>query len=322
MIRSPRFTTPRPPARSRTAAPAALLALPVFLLAACEAPEPPTPGIVVEDVGFETPESIQWDEVNDWYVVSNINGNPVEKADNGFISRLSPEGEVLDLHWIDGRDEDVTLHAPKGIAFRGDVLWVADIDCVRGFHRETGEPLERLCIEGATFLNGLAVDEERGILYVTDTGMTLENGELVATGTDAVYEDPPDGEVSVLAEGEELGGPNGITWSDRGLIVAAFRSGELYALHPTGEKFQMMEPGDRQLDGLVALPDRGFLVSDWVEGVVFRIHAGGTLSTVLSGIEAPADIGFDAQRGMVLIPLFMDDAVRMIEIELDMEPGM
>ena len=36
--------------------------------------------------------------------VSNRNGGPGDMDDNGFISRVSPDGRVLDLKWIDGTD--------------------------------------------------------------------------------------------------------------------------------------------------------------------------------------------------------------------------
>ena len=63
---------------------------------------------------MSTPESALHDPEADVYLVSNINGGPCDRDDNGFISRVSPDGQVLDLKWIDGADPGVTLHAPKG----------------------------------------------------------------------------------------------------------------------------------------------------------------------------------------------------------------
>src|SRR5437764_1461290 len=55
---------------------------------------PPSPGAtkltVVE--GFLTPESVLHDPVQDIYFVSNINGSPTAKDNNGFISRVRPDG--------------------------------------------------------------------------------------------------------------------------------------------------------------------------------------------------------------------------------------
>ena len=62
---------------------------------------------------MSTPESALHDPEADVYLVSNINGGPGDRDDNGFISRVSPDGQVLDLKWIDGADPGVTLHAPR-----------------------------------------------------------------------------------------------------------------------------------------------------------------------------------------------------------------
>src|SRR5712691_7878176 len=90
--------------------------------------------------GFLTPESVLHDPVQDIYFVSNINGSPTAKDNNGFISRVRPDGAVENLKFIEGGHGGVTLNAPKGLAIRGDTLWVADIDVVRSFDAKTGAP--------------------------------------------------------------------------------------------------------------------------------------------------------------------------------------
>ena len=80
------------------------------------------PPVVIEvtDAGFSVPESMLHDGVADVYLVSNINGSALEADGNGFISRVAPSGEVLELKWIDGEAEGVTLNGPKGMAIVGD----------------------------------------------------------------------------------------------------------------------------------------------------------------------------------------------------------
>ena len=112
-------------------------------------------GVSVSE-GLETPESVLWDEKADIYLVSNINGDPSAHDGNGFISRITPEGRMETLKWIDGATPGVRLNAPKGLAIVGDTLYVADIDTVRAFHRVTGQPLGARAVPGSTFLNDLA----------------------------------------------------------------------------------------------------------------------------------------------------------------------
>ncbi|MGH7718701.1 MAG: hypothetical protein ACREON_07655, partial [Gemmatimonadaceae bacterium] len=85
--------------------------------------------------GFSTPESVLYDAEADAYFVSNINGSPGERDNNGFISRVRADGTVDSMRFIAGGRGGVTLNAPKGMALVGDTLWVTDIDAVRAFHR-------------------------------------------------------------------------------------------------------------------------------------------------------------------------------------------
>src|SRR5262245_1011797 len=134
-------------------------------------------------VGFQAPESVLYDEADDIYLVSNINGNPTDKDDNGFISKVGPDGTVQMLKWIDGASESVTLNAPKGLAIHADTLFVADIDSVRAFSRTTGAPLGARGVKGASLLNDVSVGSD-GVLYVTDTGV---KPDFTPSGTAAVY---------------------------------------------------------------------------------------------------------------------------------------
>lgn len=131
--------------------------------------------IDVRGVGFMTPECVVWDKAADVYLVSNIHGHSLHKDDNGFISRVRPDGTVEALKWIDGTKEEVTLHAPKGMAIMRDSLWVTDIDVVRQFDLKSGRPLGEIAVEGASFLNDVAfaghAEHEGANLIVTDTGL-------------------------------------------------------------------------------------------------------------------------------------------------------
>jgi hypothetical protein len=125
-------------------------------------PPPPPPAPVATKVavveGFLTPESVKYDSAQDVYFVSNINGGPLAKDNNGFISRVRPDGAIENLKFIEGAHNGVTLNAPKGLALRGDTLWVADIDVVRAYDAKTGVPRDSVSLAslGAVFLNDIA----------------------------------------------------------------------------------------------------------------------------------------------------------------------
>ena len=284
----------------------------VVALAGCATEEagdtPPASegGITVAGVGLSTPEAVLHDAVADVYLVSNIAGAPTDVDGNGFISRLSPDGEVLDLRWIDGADEGVELNAPKGMEILGDSLYVADLDCVRIFLRTTGAPAGRFCFRDATFLNDVAVDQNR-TLYVTDTGMRAGPQGLEPSGTAAIYRFFTDGRWARITSGEELGNPNGIAVGSRGVFVVTFGSGEVYQLAPDGTRTRVLS--DPQLDGIEFMGDGGFLYSSWGASAVYQVTPAGEKITVVEGVDAPASIGYDASRGRVLVPLFNEDEI-------------
>jgi hypothetical protein len=288
------------------------------LFAACGGGEPPRtmPGqeaaapeadaILVTGVGLATPESVLHDRTADVYLVSNINGAPVDKDDNGFISRVSPHGDVLELKWIDGAAEDVTLNAPKGMAIQGGMLYVADIDCIRWFDRATGAPAGDVCVDGATFLNDVTPAPGGDVLF-TDSGLDAAFGP---TGADAVYR-LHEGEVTPVTAGVDLGAPNGVVMAGDDIVVVTFMSGEIFRVGADGTRTDIAGPSELQLDGVVALPDGRLLASSWGSSCVYAVSEDGSMECLVEGVDAPADIGYDETRNRVLIPLFNANEVRI-----------
>jgi hypothetical protein len=262
--------------------------------------------ITVANAGFATPESVLHDESADIYLVSNINGMPLGEDDNGFISRVSPEGEVLELKWIDGAAADVTLNAPKGMAIADGTLYVADIDCVRRFDQSSGAPAGEFCVPGASFLNDVAPAPGGGV-YVTDTGL---DASFSPSGTDAVYRIVGDQFATVVAA-SGLGAPNGIIATDEGILVVTFMSGEVFRLDADGGRTSLVGGGEGQFDGVGELADGRVLVSSWGNSCVYLMDEAGALECAVAGVEAPADIGVDRTRNRVLIPLFNANEVRI-----------
>lgn len=286
------------------------------ILVACggerRAAQPPAEqATTIHDVGFLTPESVLYDGEADVYLVSNINGSPLDKDDNGFISRVSPEGGVLALKWIDGAAGNVTLNAPKGMGIKGDTLFVADIDAVRLFNRTTGVPLGSRAVPGARFLNDLAVGPD-GTVYFTDSGLKAGPQGFAPTGTDAVYRFDAAGRPVTVAQDTVLGRPNGVLADSAGLVVVTFGSGEVYQLDASGKRTALPKPPTGSLDGIVRLADGSLLVSSWDGKAVYRSATGGAAgwTVAVDSVEAPADIGYDTKRQRVLIPLFTANEVR------------
>ena len=267
--------------------------------------------IAVRDVGFATPESVLHDPLTDTYLVSNINGSPLEADDNGFISLVTAEGQVTSLKWIDGASDSVTLHAPKGMAVVGPFLYVADLTTIRRFDRRTGAPRGEFPIPGSSFLNDVAATED-GSVYFTDSGFRAGAGGFEPSGTDAVYRLTPDGGLDTLARGDSLGRPNGIALAGDTVWVVSFGSGELYRV-VGGARADIQKLPKGTLDGLVIVVGDLF-ISSWEGESVFRGRPAGPFAEALKGIKAPADIGHDLWRNRILIPLFNENEVRFVPL--------
>ncbi|MDH3297682.1 MAG: hypothetical protein OEM96_05330 [Gemmatimonadota bacterium] len=268
------------------------------------APETPTDGIIVS--GFAAPESALHDTASDVYLVSNINGGGLDADDNGFISRVAPDGTVLDLKWIDGALDAVTLNAPKGMALLGDTLIVADIDVVRLFDRRSGNPLGGWGVEGATFLNDVAV-APGGTVYVSDTGVRFGDSGFEDSGTAAIHVFQPDGSHSTLEAGE-LSRINGLAVRDRRLYGVTYGTGVIFSVLG-GTREDLPELPGMSLDGVIALEGGNLLVSDWDTQTVYLLRPNGSASAVAKNVESPADIGIDRRRNRVLIPGLMTNQV-------------
>src|SRR2546430_4422899 len=119
--------------------------------------------------GLKDPAAFIVDPATGNYFISSENGQPTDRDNNGFITKLGPDGKIINLKFIEGGAGGVTLHAPQGLAVIGRTLYVSDIDQVRRFHADTRRAPRELDLSSVPvdFLNGFAPDGPRP-LYIPD----------------------------------------------------------------------------------------------------------------------------------------------------------
>lgn len=246
--------------------------------------------------GFTEPEGVRYDPDQDVYFVSNWGTGPTEgKDNNGFISRMSPDGAVENLRFVTGGAKGATLHSPRGMTIVGDTLWAVDADAVRGFNRRTGAPLATVDFSSFKlgFLNDIAASPDA--LYVTDTG------------TDHIYRIAR-GAITVALHDSALGGPNGITW-DSGrnrFVVVPYMRGSAISSWTAGNAalIEIGRSGGAKFDGVEILSGDRVLVASQGDSSI-HLFAGGTGRPIIKTGGAPADIGVDTKRNRVAVP-FVD----------------
>lgn len=267
--------------------------------------------IEISDVGFMTPESVEYYAEEDVYLVSNIHGSPLEADGNGFISKVKPDGSVQTLKWLDGEKSGVSLDAPKGMEIVGQYLYVTDLTFIRVFELPSGKQRSSIEIKESTFLNGITPAGKNSV-YVTDSG--LKEG-FAPSGTDAIYKVMLNGNVEKVYEDPEAGRPNGIIRQGKDLWVVTFGSGEFFKIDEQGKKTLLPKPGKEGLDGLVKVKGGQVLMSSWGESGIYAFDQNQQFKVLFSDLDAPADMGVDTKRNRLLVPLFKENKVVILPLD-------
>jgi sugar lactone lactonase YvrE len=264
---------------------------------------------VIADVGFQNSEAVRYDAADDRYIVANL--GPRGPGNDGFVSLVSPEGAVLELKWIEGGVDGVSLHEPLGLFIRGDEIHVADQRAIRVFDRRTGAALRTIEVPDAVRLNDLYVTEA-GVAYVTDSGTDTDPG--------ALYRIQPDGTVEAfVARSADLHRVNGVAVTAEGLVVHGGLLSDVLTFRnaQTGAVVRELTLPTGRIDGIVPLADGGLLVASQNGHNVYHVSAGGEARAVAADIPVPAAIGYDTRRGRLLVPQIVASSVTIFEIEVD-----
>jgi hypothetical protein len=289
-------------------------AAPADTTAAAAAPAAPAEARKIGTVkDLQNPESARWDADQGIWFVSNVNGGPGEKDNNGYISRLKPDGSVDSLKFIVAGRNKVTLNAPKGLAIVGDTLWVADIDAVRGFNRKTGAPVASIVVPGAKFLNDVTAGPDG--IYITDTGVRFgAGGSMSHPGPDRIFK-IAGRKVTTALTFKGQPGPNGIAWDSTAsrFVVVPFGDTTIVSWAPGDSAPEPVAKAPTMMDGVEALGGGRYLVTSWADSSV-NLVADGKVTRLAGGIAAPADIGFDRAGGKLAVPQLSENTMELLDV--------
>jgi sugar lactone lactonase YvrE len=253
--------------------------------------------------GLSHPEALSFDPAQSVYFVSNVNGWAGVKDGNGFISRITADGVMDSLHFIQGGRNGVQLDAPMGSRVQGDTLWVLDVDKLRGFNTHTGAPTITVDLAPlkVLFLNDLAMDST-GEFYITDTGVEVaSNGMDNHTGPDRILHVGHDRSVSVAVSTPLLSSPDGIAWDQRGkrFVLAPFSG-------PSVQEWRIGDPGPKDVakgkgmfDGIEVEADGSILITSWNDSSVATLEGPKLIPRITKLPYQPADVSMDAARSRV-----------------------
>lgn len=252
------------------------------------------------DSGLKTPESAIYDAETGKIFVSNVNENPWELDENGFISQLNAKGEVHVLEWLQGMD------GPKGMGISGDTLFVADINKVFAVNKKTGELFFVASTEPENQLNDIAVSPS-GKVLVSGSGCDciFEVGSEMIRPIDNQQQPVFKSQMGKLSHYADLPGrPNGLAFRLNLLAAVGSKSGELQAFNPDLKTWMPIADSLGAGDGLVLWGEKEYIASDW-NGRIFHVSGGKTslLLDMRSENQNTADIAW-LDENTLLVPTF------------------
>ena len=236
----------------------------------------------------------------DGYFIANANGEPGTPDNNGFISKLDRDGTLLDRHFIQGGRGNTILHSPHGMAVAGDTLYVADIDVIRGFDAQTGNPtitvsLHPFHVEALTDL----IADGVGQLFVLDMA------------GNAVYRIDPqrDHEVSLYVQHEDLASPRGLAVHPRSgrLWIASLDNGTVMEIAEDRTVTEVISNSFftgkfRNLSGIDFDRFGSLYLSDLTAGKIWRVQPDRSMQVIAEFLISPCSVKIDRRNHMIMVP--------------------
>jgi sugar lactone lactonase YvrE len=248
---------------------------------------------------FLTPESVLYDPERKLLYVTNYDiqfqRSPQERT--GYISKLSLDGEVLEQRWVSD------LHAPTGMAIRGNRLYTVERESLVEIDLDTGAIVKRYPLPNVEFVNDLAIDRD-GNIYITDTRPTSRRDSRIYRFHDGAFD--------VWLEGDLISRANALFINGNELLVGNSGDGTFKAVDLSTKRIRnIVCLGARILDGIRIDNAGNYLVSHW-EGQVYEVSPDGRPVEILDLMPErlnTADFEYVRDRNLLVIPTFLGNRV-------------
>jgi sugar lactone lactonase YvrE len=275
-----------------------------------------SPGAAIQITGLESPNSFVGDPSGTEYFISNVNGEPDARDNNGFITKLDTDGKVTSLKFIQGGVADVLLHAPKGLALAGETLYVADLDQLKGFDKKTGKLLVTVTFPPAPAQRPVSLTDVSlgpdGLLYASDqAGNSIYRIDSTANHR-----------VTLLVHDDRLAGPAGIAVHPKThhVIAVSWNKGTILDVSPEGGLTELVSNGFftgrfQNLSGIDFDRWGNMYVSDFTKGKIWRMTRDQRFQVIAEYLPTPADISIDRAGNLILVPYHYAHAAEMNGLE-------
>ncbi|MDH5640401.1 MAG: hypothetical protein OEY28_03835, partial [Nitrospira sp.] len=250
------------------------------------------------------------------FFISNINGSPEARDNNGFITKLDASGKVLSLKFIEGGAADVRLHAPKGLALVGQTLYVADLDQLKGFDKTTGKQLVTVSFPASSGGKAVSLTDvaagPNGLLYASD--QTANSIYRIDSASQH--------RVTLLIHDDQLAGPTGVAVHPKTdhVIAVSWEKGKIFDIAPDGQLTELESNGFftgrfQNLSGVDFDQWGNMYVSDFSKGKIWRMTREHRFQVIAEYLPTPSDVGIDRTNNLILVPYHYEHAAEMNGLE-------
>jgi hypothetical protein len=268
---------------------------------------------------FKQPYAVAYDKKNNVYYVANKNksvlddGYDYSKRNDGFISKVSPKGEIIALKWIEG------LTDPADLFVKDNQLFVADDEFLVIVDIAQGKIIKQVSAEGlvnteeasmAIFsLEGNTDSTEtmqppppppEGTFLSSVTGSPDGNIFIRDHGHKSIYV-WKDNKLSLLVRDEErLDDDSNIIWDEPTSKLWALSFDHISAISPKDKSISTL-PADAAAPamGIVRTQDAYLIVSSF--NVVFQLKAGKLSELFPAGEKCGCKTDIEVANGEIVV---------------------
>ncbi len=250
----------------------------------------------IVSAGLASPESAVFDTQRKEIIVSNVNG--YVKNQQGYLSKLSLSGKIIQQKWIKG------LNGPTGMAIWNDVLYVADIDHLVAINLTTLQIIQRFEAPDLNpGLNDVAVSNN-GQVFVTgsvsESVYTLKNNKLVT-----------------WVNSKQLKFANGIYAANNKLWVAGYYLRWIdYAdktVHSAGLDNELID-----LESIEPNGNNELIITKIGAGPIYTLDSEMKLTEIITRDTFSADVEFIPTENLLVVPSGNN---RVFAFKLRTKPG-
>lgn len=241
-------------------------------------------------------ESIVFDENKDVYFVSLQAG---DKPGDGSIVTLNSDYQLI-------ATIAKGLENPKGIAIKGEHLFVSDMEYLVDINLASGQ-VTKYQPKNAEFLNDVAIDGN-GDVYVSDMF------------TSTIYK-LTNGQITTWLDTPAIENPNGLQFIDNDLYIAAWGYfndanpleapfGRILKVNPSTKTITAITQKPLgNLDGLQVDKQGNLIVSDWKQGTVYSVTTNGKSQQIIDVPRGAGDIFYSQKENTLLIPMALEGEI-------------